>query len=53
MDTSDVILLDGGTGTELRERGVEVACHRECIWSAQALLEAPDESKPPSRIEWE
>ena len=53
MDASDVILLDGGTGTELRERGVEVACHRECIWSAQALLEAPDESKPPSTIEWE
>jgi S-methylmethionine-dependent homocysteine/selenocysteine methylase len=43
VDTSDVILLDGGTGTELRERGVEVACHRESIWSAQALIEAPDE----------
>jgi S-methylmethionine-dependent homocysteine/selenocysteine methylase len=39
----DLILLDGGTGTELRERGVEVPCHRTSIWSAQALVEAPDE----------
>jgi S-methylmethionine-dependent homocysteine/selenocysteine methylase len=36
---SDVILLDGGPGTELRERGVEVACHRESIWSPQALFD--------------
>jgi S-methylmethionine-dependent homocysteine/selenocysteine methylase len=35
--------MDGGTGTELRERGVEVPCHRTSIWSARALIEAPDE----------
>jgi S-methylmethionine-dependent homocysteine/selenocysteine methylase len=39
----EVILMDGGTGTELRERGVEVPCHRTSIWSARALDEAPDE----------
>ena len=43
MGAPEVILLDGGTGTELRERGVEVPCHRTSIWSARALLEAPDE----------
>jgi S-methylmethionine-dependent homocysteine/selenocysteine methylase len=37
-----VVLLDGGTGTELRARGVEVPSHVTSIWSAQALLEAPD-----------
>ena len=43
MGAHEVILMDGGTGTELRERGVEVPCHRSSIWSARALLEAPDE----------
>jgi len=43
MGAPEVILLDGGTGTELRERGIEVPCHRTSIWSARALLEAPDE----------
>jgi S-methylmethionine-dependent homocysteine/selenocysteine methylase len=33
---SDVILLNGGPGTDLREGG---ACHRESIWSAQALFD--------------
>ena len=43
MGTTDLTLLDGGTGTELRARGVEVPCHRTSIWSARALIEAPDE----------
>jgi len=43
MGAPEVILLDGGTGTELRERGVEVPCHRTSIWSAHALVAAPDE----------
>ncbi|MCH2104607.1 MAG: homocysteine S-methyltransferase family protein [Planctomycetes bacterium] len=43
MGAREVILLDGGTGTELRERGVEVPCHRTSIWSAHALIAAPDE----------
>ena len=43
MEPHDLILLDGGTGTELRERGVEIPCHRTSIWSAQALVEVPDE----------
>ena len=43
MGAREVILLDGGTGTELRVRGVEVPCHRTSIWSAHALIAAPDE----------
>jgi len=43
MAASEVILLDGGTGTELRDRGVDVACHRTSIWSARALLQAPEQ----------
>ena len=35
-------LLDGGTGTELRARGIEVPSHITSIWSAQALYAAPD-----------
>ena len=37
-----VTLLDGGTGTELRARGVNVPSHITSIWSAQALMEDPD-----------
>jgi S-methylmethionine-dependent homocysteine/selenocysteine methylase len=37
-----VLLLDGATGTELRARGVEVPSHVTSIWSARALMEAPD-----------
>jgi S-methylmethionine-dependent homocysteine/selenocysteine methylase len=37
-----VTLLDGGTGTELRMRGVEVPSHKSSIWSAQALIDAPE-----------
>ena len=43
MGVPEVTLLDGGTGTELRERGVEVPCHRTSIWSARALVAAPEE----------
>ena len=35
-------LLDGGTGTELRARGVDVPSHLTSIWSAKALLEDPE-----------
>ena len=34
------LLLDGATGTELNRRGVDTALP---LWSARALLEAPDE----------
>ena len=37
-----ITLLDGGTGTELRAIGVEVPSHITSIWSAKALLDAPD-----------
>ena len=36
-------LIDGGIGTELRFRGVEVPSHTHSIWSAQALIDAPEE----------
>lgn len=36
---NDIVLLDGGLGRELRFRGVELS---ETIWSAIALLEAPE-----------
>jgi len=42
MSDREITLLDGGTGTELRERGVEIPCHRTSIWSARALLAAPE-----------
>ncbi|MCZ6867891.1 MAG: homocysteine S-methyltransferase family protein [Gammaproteobacteria bacterium] len=34
----EVVLLDGGMGTELRARGVEVPDHITSIWSAKALV---------------
>ena len=36
------LLLDGAMGTELRARGVEVLDHITSIWSAGALVDAPD-----------
>ena len=39
MDAKGVLLLDGGMGRELRNRGVEIL---DTIWSANALLTAPD-----------
>ncbi|MHC4948972.1 MAG: homocysteine S-methyltransferase family protein [Planctomycetota bacterium] len=35
-----VVLLDGATGTELDRRGVDISLP---LWSARAILEAPDE----------
>ena len=37
-----ITLIDGGLGTELRNRGVEVHSHTTSIWSAQALIDAPE-----------
>ena len=37
-----VVLLDGGMGTELRARGVEVPDHITSIWSAKALVADPE-----------
>ena len=34
-----ILIGDGGMGTELRMRGVEVPSHVESIWSALALTE--------------
>ena len=39
----DIIILDGAMGTELRARGVRVPDYKSSIWSALALIEAPDE----------
>ena len=39
---SKTTLLDGATGTELRARGVCLPSHRDSIWSAMALIEAPE-----------
>ena len=37
--SSDVVLLDGGMGRELQDRGL---ARRGSIWSALALIEAPE-----------
>ena len=37
-----VTLLDGAMGTELQRRGVEVPSHITSVWSAQALIDAPE-----------
>jgi S-methylmethionine-dependent homocysteine/selenocysteine methylase len=42
MTGEGVTLLDGAMGTELRMRGVEVPDHITSIWSAKALLDAPE-----------
>lgn len=38
----NIILGDGGMGTELRLRGVKVPSHVDDIWSALAITEAPE-----------
>ena len=38
VPTSSIMLIDGGMGRELKDRGVRIP---ETIWSAAALLEAP------------
>ena len=40
--SSDIRLLDGAMGTELRARGASVPDYRSSIWSAMALLRDPD-----------
>lgn len=40
---SKIILGDGGMGTELRERGIEVPSHIDSVWSALALEDNPEE----------
>ena len=40
--SDEIILLDGGMGTELSARGVEVPNHVTSIWSAKALVDAPE-----------
>ena len=42
MLMNDVKLTDGGLGSELRMRGVDVPSHVDSIWSAQALIDAPE-----------
>ena len=37
----EILLTDGGLGSELRMRGVEVPSHVNSIWSAQVLIDAP------------
>jgi S-methylmethionine-dependent homocysteine/selenocysteine methylase len=40
--SSDITLLDGAMGTELKARGAAVPDYRSSIWSAMALLREPD-----------
>ncbi len=40
---ADITLLDGAMGSALRERGVGVPDYKTSIWSALALMEAPQE----------
>ncbi len=42
MTAGPITLLDGGTGTELRYRGIEVPSHVTSLWSAQALWVDPE-----------
>lgn len=39
---SDITILDGATGTALRARGVKVPNYKSSIWSALAVLDAPE-----------
>lgn len=39
---SGITLLDGAMGTELKMRGIEVPSHLTSIWSALALIDAPE-----------
>jgi S-methylmethionine-dependent homocysteine/selenocysteine methylase len=40
--TEDILLLDGAMGTQLRARGVDVPDYKSSIWSALALMQAPN-----------
>ena len=39
---ADIKILDGAMGTELLKRGAKVSDYKSSIWSAHALLEAPE-----------
>src|SRR2546427_6160361 len=39
LTRGEIVLLDGALGTELERRGISI---RLPLWSAQALLDAPD-----------
>jgi homocysteine S-methyltransferase len=39
LDRNDVVVLDGGLGTELGRRGADL---RDPLWSARVLLESPE-----------
>ena len=39
---TEIKILDGGTGSEIRRRGYDVPSHVESIWSAQALIDNPE-----------
>lgn len=43
MTDTEITLLDGGTGAELRARGVHVRDYKSSLWSALACVEAPNE----------
>ena len=40
LDTKRIVIMDGGTGTEIPRRGV--AIHTELAWSANANITHPD-----------
>ncbi|MFG0258455.1 MAG: homocysteine S-methyltransferase family protein [Phycisphaerales bacterium JB043] len=42
MTTTNVTLLDGAMGTELRARGVRVRDYKTSLWSALACIEHPE-----------
>lgn len=42
MTDTEITLLDGATGTQLRARGVHVRDYKSSLWSALACVEAPD-----------
>tara|TARA_Y100001970_G_scaffold180262_2_gene219489 strand:+ start:15171 stop:16070 length:900 start_codon:yes stop_codon:yes gene_type:complete len=42
---NSIIIGDGGMGSELRYRGIEVPSHTKSIWSALALIEYPQAIK--------
>ena len=42
MTQTNVTLLDGAMGTELRTRGIRVRDYKSSLWSALACVEAPD-----------
>jgi homocysteine S-methyltransferase len=39
LETNDILLLDGATGTELDRRGVDIGLP---LWSARAIIDAPE-----------